>query len=295
VTAVHSAFYSPHMFDPRPLGALLAGMPCSTSKPAGWIATEWPYDKIQNRLEEAYGMPNLGAESVSGGLRGNIMRTPGQRQQNFALEGLINETAASAKVDPLQFRIDHTTDERLIDLLNATARAAGWEPRPSPRRGARRTGNRAVTGQGVCIMVRQNAYWVGIAEVAVVPATGAVRVTKFTIGADCGKIINPRQLDRCMKSGVIMGLSEALKEEVTFDKGKVTSTNWNRYKILTMEEMPEIKVVQISRDDKGFGGGSEAANAIGPPAVAAAFFDATGVHTRKIPLTSAYVTTLLRT
>ena len=295
VTAVHSAFYSPHMFDPRPLGTLLAGMPCSTSKPGGWIATEWPYDKIQNRLEEAYGMPNLGAESVSGGLRGNIMRTPGQRQQNFALEGLINEAAASAKVDPLQFRIDHTTDERLIDLLNATAKAAGWEPRPSPRRGARRTGNRAVTGQGVCIMVRQNAYWVGIAEVTVVPATGAVRVTKFTIGADCGKIINPRQLDRCMKSGVIMGLSEALKEEVTFDKGKVTSTNWNRYKILTMEEMPEIKVVQISRDDKGFGGGSEAANAIGPPAVAAAFFDATGVHTRKIPLTSAYVTTLLRT
>jgi CO/xanthine dehydrogenase Mo-binding subunit len=295
VTAVHSAFYSPHMFDPRPLGALLAGMPSSTSKPGGWIATEWPYDKIQNRLEEAYGMPNFGAESVSGGLRGNIMRTPGQRQQNFALEGLINEAAASAKVDPIQFRIDHTTDERLIDLLHATAKAAGWEKRPSPRRGARKTGNSAVTGQGVCIMVRQNAYWVGIAEVAVVPATGAVRVTKFTIGADCGKIINPRQLDRCMKSGVIMGLSEALKEEVTFDKGKVTSTNWNRYKILTMEEMPEIKVVQISRDDKGFGGGSEAANAIGPPAVAAAFFDATGVHTRKIPLTSVYVTTLLRT
>jgi nicotinate dehydrogenase subunit B len=139
-------------------------------------------------------------------------------------------------------------------------------------------------------MVRQNAYWVGIAEVAVVRATGAVRVTKFTIGADCGKVINPRQLDCCMKSGVVMGLSEALKEEVTFDKGKVTSTDWNRYKILTMEEMPEIKVVQVSRDDKGFGGGS----AIGPPAAAAAFFDATGVHSRKIPLTSAYVTTLLR-
>ena len=294
VTALHSAFYSPHMFDPRPLGTLLAGMPCSTSKPGGWIATEWPYDKIQSRLEEAYGMPNLGAESVSGGLRGNIMRTPGQRQQNFALEGLINEAAASAKVDPIQFRIDHTTEQRLIDVLNATAKAAEWEPRPSPHRGARKTGNSAVNGRGACIMVRQNAYWVGIAEVTVVRATGAVRVTKFTIGADCGKIINPRQLDRCMKSGVIMGLSEALKEEVTFDKGKVTSTNWNRYKILTMEEMPEIKVVQISRDDKGFGGGSEAANAIVPPAVAAAFFDATGVHARKIPLTSAYVTTLLR-
>ncbi len=58
-------------------------------------------------------------------------------------------------------------------------------------------------------------------------------------------------------SGVVMGLSEALKEEVTFDKEKITSTSWNRYKILTMAEIPEIKVVQISRDDKGYGGGAE--------------------------------------
>jgi CO/xanthine dehydrogenase Mo-binding subunit len=91
-----------------------------------------------------------------------------------------------------------------------------------------------------------------------------------------------------------MGLSEALKEEVTFDKGKVTSTDWSRYQILTMQEMPEIKVVQISRDDHGFGTGGEAPNALGPPAVAAAFFDATGVPPRRIPLTPAYVTTLLK-
>jgi nicotinate dehydrogenase subunit B len=206
----------------------------------------------------------------------------------------MTEAAASASVDPINFRIDHTTDQRLIDVLNATAKAAGWETRPSPHRGARRTGTAPVTGRGVSIIVRQNAYWVGIAEVAVVPTTGVVQVTKFTIGADCGKIINPRQLDRCMKSGVVMGLSEALKEEVTFDKSRVTSANWSRYKILTMAETPEIKVVQISRDDKGFGGGSEAANALGPPAVAAAFFDATGVHPRRIPLTPAYVTTLLK-
>ncbi len=294
VIALHSASYSPHQMDPRPLGALLAGMPCSTSKPGGWVATEWPYDKIENRLEEAYGMPNLGAESASGGLRGNIMRTPGQRQQNFTLEGLMNEAAASAKADPIQFRLDHTTDQRLIDILNATAKAAAWEPRPSPGRSSRRTGTIPVTGRGMCIIVRANAYWVGIAEVAVIPTAGVVQVTKFTIGVDCGKIINPRQLDRCMKSGVVMGLSEALKEEVTFDKSKVTSTNWTRYKILTMEETPQIKVVQISRDDKGFGGGSEAANAVGPPAVAAAFFDATGVHARRIPLTPAYLTTLLK-
>ena len=294
-TALHSAFYQPHTSDARLLGGILAGMPAGTFRVGHWLAIEWPYDKIPNRLEQAYGPPNLGAESVSGGLRGNIMRTPGQRQQNFVLESLINEAAASAGADPIRFRVDHTTDQRLIDILNATAKAAGWQARPSPHAGARKTGTDPVTGRGVSIMKRSNGYWVGIAEVAVVPETGVVQVTRFTIGLECGKIINPRQLDRCMKSGVVMGLSEALKEEVTFDNGKVTSTDWSSYKILTMQETPEIKVVQLSREDKGFGTGSEAANALGPPAVAAAFFDATGVPPRRIPLTPAYVTTLLKT
>jgi CO/xanthine dehydrogenase Mo-binding subunit len=63
---------------------------------------------------------------------------------------------------------------------------------------------------------------------------------------------------------------------------------------LTMGETPEIQVVQLSRDDKGFGGGAEAANGLVPPAVAAAFFDATGIHARRIPLTPKYVMSLLK-
>ncbi len=147
---------------------------------------------------------------------------------------MINEAAAAAHADPIQFRLQHTSDPRLIKILNATADAAGWESRPSPHPGARKTGKEPVTGRGVCIMVRANGYWVGIAEVAVTPATGVVQVTKFTLGVECGKIINPRQLDRCMHGGLVMGLGEALKEEVTFDKEKVTSTDWSRYQILTM-------------------------------------------------------------
>jgi CO/xanthine dehydrogenase Mo-binding subunit len=295
IVALHSAQYAPHMEDPRPIGALLAGMPSAGSKPGGSVATEWPYDKIAKRLEDAYGMPNIAGDSPYGGLRGNIMRTPGQRQQNFALEGFINEAAAAAGADPIEYRLAHTTDERLIKLLHATAEAAKWETRSSPNPQARRTGSTAVTGRGACIMIRSNAYWVGIAEISLVPSSGAIKVTKFTLGCEPGKIINPRQLDRCMKSGVVMGLSEALKEEVTFDRSRITSTNWSSYKILTMAETPEIKIVQLSRDDKGFGGGSEAANALVPPAVAAALFDATGVCARRIPLTAAYVSSLLKT
>jgi CO/xanthine dehydrogenase Mo-binding subunit len=147
LTALQSASYAPHQNDARLLGATLAGMPSITPKTGTWVATEWPYDKIQNRLEEAYGMPNLGVDSASGGLRGNIMRTPGQRQQNFALEGFMNEAAASAGADPIQFRLDHTSDQRLIEILRATAKAAGWDVRPSPHSAAHRTGTDPVTAR----------------------------------------------------------------------------------------------------------------------------------------------------
>jgi len=295
ITAVKSSFYSPQSNDARIVGAILAGAPTSQPKPGYWIATEWPYDRIAHRREEVYGMPNLGIDSPSDiGMRGLIMRTPGQRQQNFALESLLNEAAAGTGIDPIAFRLAHTSDQRLIELVHATAKAADWEPRPSPNPNASSTDGKQLHGRGMCLMVRQNSCWAGIAEIIVKPSTGVIQVTKFTIGADPGKIINPRQLERCMLSGVVMGISEALKEEVTFDTGKITSTLWTSYKILTMAEMPEIKIVQISRDDKGYGGGSEAANAVCPPAIAAAFHDATGIHPRRIPLTPAYVTRLLQ-
>ncbi len=75
-------------------------MPCGVSQPTSWVATEWQYDKVPLRLEEAYGRRNLGEEPPAVGMRGLIMRTPGQRQQNFALESLINEAAAS--MDPIR-------------------------------------------------------------------------------------------------------------------------------------------------------------------------------------------------
>jgi nicotinate dehydrogenase subunit B len=301
ITAIHSSFYSVQTADTRIVGAVLAQMPRSNSMAGYFIATTWPYDKIPHRLEEVYGAPTLGAptgvepaNSPIVALRGNIMRTPGQRQQNFILESLLNEAAAATNADPIEFRLQHTTDQRLIDIIHATSKAANWQPHPSPQPNARRTGSTEVTGRGVAIMLRENAYWMGIAEVSVIPDTGAIQVTRFTLGVECGKIINPRQLERCMTSGIVMGTSEALKEEVTFDTGKITSTSWSTYQILTMAEMPDVTIVQLSRDDKGYGGGSEGANGVCPPAIAAAVHDATGVFPRKIPLTPSYISTLLK-
>ena len=296
MVAFRSDWYSPHENDARMLGAILAGMP-SITPTAGTlylaISTVWPYDRIPGVFEQAFFTENLGVETASGGLRGNIMRTPLQRQQNTALEGIITEAAAEAGADPVEFRLRHTTDEAFMGILRATAEAAGWQTRPSPSPSARRVGTEPVTGRGVGVVIRSGAPWVAVVEVEVVPATGAVRVTKCTVGVDVGKVMNPPHLKSMLEGGAVMGIGEALFEEVTFDASKVTSTDWRRYRIPHMAEVPEIKTVFTTRDDRGINGGGEAANAVTPTAITAAFFDATGVMPRRIPLTPAYVKSLL--
>jgi CO/xanthine dehydrogenase Mo-binding subunit len=296
LVAFRSDWYSPHENDARMIGGILAGAPTPMPLIAAsynGIQTVWPYNKVPGVLEQASFTANVGAESAGGGLRGNIMRTPSQRQQNYALEGIITEAAAAAGADPIEFRIRHTTNDAFIGIMKAAAETAGWKPRPSPSPDARRTGSTPIRGRGVGTIIRSNAPWVAIAEVEVVPTTGVVRVTQLTIGVDVGKVMNPRHLTSMLQGGSVMGLGEALFEEVTFDSSKVTSTDWTRYRIPKMQDVPEIKTVFTSRNDRGINSGGEAANSAVPIAIVAAFFDATGVMPRKIPLTPAYVKSLL--
>jgi CO/xanthine dehydrogenase Mo-binding subunit len=91
-----------------------------------------------------------------------------------------------------------------------------------------------------------------------------------------------------------MGISHALFEEVIFDESGITQDDWNSYPIPSMSDIPEIKVVLINNPQVGtYGGGSEAANALAAPAIAAALYDATGKILRKVPLKPAYVKALL--
>ena len=93
-----------------------------------------------------------------------------------------------------------------------------------------------------------------------------------------------------------MGISHALLEEVKFDESGITQTNWISYPILKMSDIPEIKVVLINNPKVGtYGGGSEAANALAAPAIAAALHDATGKVLRRLPMKPAYVQAVLKT
>lgn len=144
-------------------------------------------------------------------------------------------------------------------------------------------------------ILRHGSYWACVCEITVALETGEISVSKYTVVVDPGIVINPLQLKRQIEGGAVMGISQALLEETTFDESGVTSLDWGSYPILTMADLPEINIVLLSRPEaKTYGGASEAANALAAPAIAAALFDATGKPARRLPLNSTYVQALLR-
>ena len=296
----------PPMQDDRLIGAVLAGLPDIGAPTPGngnglqrlslGVSDRWVYDVIAHVAEQGRPTYQIGQrESVLAiGLRDHSMRTPIQFQQNFPREVAFSEAAALAGKDALQFRIDHLKDERFKAILVRLRSESGWQTRSSPSPQARARGADAVRGQGVSIMHRDQGYWACAAQVAVTPETGVVKVERITIVMDLGIVVNPLQLKRQVEAGCLFGVGQALHEEVTFDEGAITSTHWGSYPILTMGEMPELKVVIVDRPEVGhYGQGSESANALAAPAIAAAFFDATGRPARRIPLKPEYVRAML--
>ena len=298
--------YMPAMQDDRPIGAVLAGLPTmpAPSEKGVFVGSTvndpqdpWVYDGVVTLLEQGYGTFQVGQKSspLTVGLRDHSMRTPGQFQQNYPRELAVSEAAALAGADAIQFRLDHTKEDRVIGVLKAVREASGWETRPAPHPKAAASGATLMRGQGVSVMFRSATYWACVSQIAVNPSTGVITVEKMTIAVDPGIVVNPMQLKRQVEGGTMMGISHALYEELQFDESGITTRDWNTYPILKMADIPEVKVVLVNRPDVGtYGGGSEAANALAAPAIAAALFDATGKAVRRLPLKPDYVTAALK-
>src|SRR6516162_8477813 len=307
ITGYQIDHYMPAFQDDRPIGAILAGLPTLPAPGGGsgfsgsianYVADPWSYQLIPNVAELGHGTYQVGqkASPLAVGLRDHSMRTPGQYQQNYPRELAFSEAAAFAGADAIQFRIDHAKEERLINVLNQVRDASAWDTRPSPRPGAKSVGSEPVRGRGVSALFRSGTYWACVCHIAVAPSTGAIVVEKYTIAVDPGIVVNPFQLKRQVEGGAMMGISHALYEEAMFDESGVTSRDWNTYPIAKMTDTPEIKVVLINDPKVGaYGGGSEAANALAAPAIAAALHDATGKVCRRLPLKPAYVQAVLKT
>ncbi len=218
-------------------------------------------------------------------LRPSALRGLGGVPNTFANESFMDELAAAAGADPIEFRLGHLTDPRAIAVLQTVAQRVGWKSRPSPPTGAR--GSRA-TGHGVAFVQyeTENAYVATVAEVEVNRTSGEVRVKRVVVAHDCGLIINPDGLKNQIEGNVIQAISRALVEEVKFSRSGVTSLDWRSYPILTFREVPEnVDIVLINRPDKPALGAGEPASCPIPAAIANAIFDATGARVRTMPFT----------
>ena len=154
---------------------------------------------------------------------------------------------------------------------------------PSPR--PDRNGD-TLTGRGIAYAQRSGAVVAIVAEVEIDRRSGKVWARKFTVAHDCGLIINPDELKRCIEGNVVQGTSRALAEEVVFDRARVTSIDWLSYPILDITEAPEaVDIVLINRPELPPAGAGESSIRPVAAALANAVFDATGVRLRRAPLT----------
>jgi nicotinate dehydrogenase subunit B len=218
-------------------------------------------------------------------LRVSSFRSLGGSANTFANESFMDELAAAAGVDPVDYRLRYLADARERAVLMAAAQKAGWVSRPSPR--THETELPEGEGRGVAFARYENdqAIVACIAEVQVEKNTGVVRVKRMVVAHDCGLMINPDGVKNQIEGNVIQSLSRALKEEVEFDERRITSVDWQTYPILTFSEVPEIEIVLINRPDQPAVGAGEPATVTTAAAVANAIFDATGVRLRQIPFT----------
>jgi len=241
-------------------------------------------------------------------LRTGNLRDPNGPQVTFASESFIDELAAAAHADPVEFRLRLLTASedddsglkraRSIAVVKAAAEKYGWQSRPA----ATRVGNGDVlTGRGIAYAYRSQTVVAQIAEVEVNRRTGHVWVKRFVCAHDCGLVINPEALKRTLECGTLHSLSRALHEEVRFDTEKVTSVDWRSHPTLTHADTPEaIDIVLVNGDprpdrpDLPHYGAGETVCKPTIAAVANAIYDATGVRLRRVPFRDARVLAALQ-
>ncbi|HEY7067386.1 MAG TPA: molybdopterin cofactor-binding domain-containing protein [Chloroflexota bacterium] len=221
-------------------------------------------------------------------LRPSALRGLGSAGNVFANESFLDELAAVAGADPVEFRLRHLDDPRARAVVQAAAERAGWEPRPSP---APRSMSGGVRGRGIAFLRYENEYTYAamVAEVEVDRASGQIRVARVTVAHDCGLIVNPDGLRNQIEGNVVQSTSRALLERVRFDDGRVTSADWESYPILRFSEVPAVEIVLIDHPEEPAWGAGEVVTAPTSAAIANAVFDATGIRLRQVPFTPAVV------
>jgi isoquinoline 1-oxidoreductase beta subunit len=278
--------YRPAFYDRMAAGLDAQGLPvawshriCGSSIIARWappvFKNGYDPDTIDGALELPYSFPNVRLEYVQNepkGIQTAFWRSVGPSHNIFVVESFIDELAAAAKKDPVEYRralLDKSPRAKAV--LDLAAEKSGWG-QPLPKG----------SGRGVSVQNVFGSYMAQVAEVAV-SKDGDVAVKRITCAVDCGIGINPNTIEAQAQSAIVYGLTAALYGEITLKDGRVEQSNFDNYRALRINEIPAIDIHIIDSGEAPGGMGEPGTCAV-PPAITNAIFAATGVRLRKLPI-----------
>ena len=264
--------------DPERFATAQQGGPVPFGAGAGLGAGEFPARFVPNLTLEASVMK----QHVPTG----YLRAPGSNGIAFASQSFIDELAHAAGKDPLQFRLDLLANEpagqqpqgalvasRVRGVLELVRDKSGWGARKLPRG----------TGMGVAFHYSHRGYFAEVVQ-ATVSRRGALKVDKVWVAGDVGsQIINPSGADNQVVGSVLDGISEALAQEITIEKGRAVQSNFTDFPLIRLAQSPPVEVHWNVTEYPPTGIGEPALPPV-VPALCNAIFDATGKRIRSLPL-----------
>ena len=228
---------------------------------------------VEGIADMVYPVPNLRVELHTIDLQVPVLwwRSVGHTHTAFVMETMIDELAARAGRDPVEFRRAHLSKSpRHLAVLELAAEKAGWgSPLPAGR------------ARGIAVHESFNSVVAEVAEVSV--EGGKPQVHRVTCAVDCGIAINPDIVTMQMESGIGFALAAALTGEITLTDGVVDQGNFDRYEVLRIDQMPKVEVHIVPSEAAPTGVGEPGVPPLAP-AVANALFQLTGNRVRKLPL-----------
>jgi isoquinoline 1-oxidoreductase beta subunit len=199
-------------------------------------------------------------------------RGVGPNNNVFAIESFMDELARKAGKDPVAFRLALLdTAPRLKAALQLAAQKSGWGDTLPAR-----------TGRGIAAQVAFGSFIATVCE-AEVRQDGEVKIRRVVSAVDTGIAVNPDTIVAQLQGGIIFGLSAAMFGEITIAKGRVEQSNFHDYRVLRIDEVPDIEVHLIPSGEHP-GGIGETGTTAGPPALGNAIYAATGIRLRRLPI-----------
>jgi isoquinoline 1-oxidoreductase beta subunit len=222
-----------------------------------------------------YGIPNFRVEYLRHeppAVPTGFWRGVGPNSNVFAIESFMDELAHAAGKDPVDFRRSMLgKNPRLLNALNVVAQKSGWGS-ALPKR----------VGRGVCCQPSFASFIATVVE-AEVDEDGEVYLRRINTAVDTGIAVNPDTIKAQLQGGIVFGLTAALYGEVTLDNGRVQQNNFNDYRMLRINQVPNIEVHLIKSAEPP-GGIGETGTTAGPPALRNAIYAATGIALRRLPI-----------